>query len=206
MTVAKIKVILVEDQVLVREALCALLSLQEKIEVVGQAPSGQAGLALVGVKQPDVVLLDVQMADGNGLWATGEILRTYPNVRCLLLTTFAKDEYLSDAIAIGASGYLLKDTPIEQVVEAIETVMAGGTWIAPSMSNRLRDIMRQDKLNEREKRVLQLADSGMTNREIAQVLYLAEGSVKNLWTELLRKLEAKNRVEALATARKRGII
>ncbi|PSR24813.1 response regulator transcription factor [Sulfobacillus thermosulfidooxidans] len=201
-----IRIMIIEDQSLVRDALVALLSLQPAIEVIGYAASGQEGVELVRNLKPDVVLLDIQMPRGDGIWATREIRRLCPDVRCLLLTTFAKDEYLRQGLAAGASGYVLKDTPTDEVVRAIEAVLEGKMWITPSMQARLSELFQQDALTERERKVLQLAQNGATNRQIAAALFLAEGSVKNLWTEIFSKLSAKNRVEAIAIAREKGII
>ncbi|WP_053959826.1 response regulator transcription factor [Sulfobacillus thermosulfidooxidans] len=200
------RIMIIEDQSLVREALVALLSMQPAIEVLGYAASGQEGVELARTMGPDVVLLDIQMPHGDGIWATREIRRTCPGVRCLLLTTFAKDEYLRQGLAAGASGYVLKDTPTDEVVRAIEAVLQGKTWITPSMQARLADLFQEETLTERERKVLQLAQNGATNRQIAAALFLAEGSVKNLWTEIFSKLSAKNRVEAIAIAREKGII
>ena len=201
-----IRVIVVEDQWLVRDALVALLSLQSSIEVVGQGASGKEGVALALDLRPDVALLDIQMADGDGIWAVNEIHRLAPSISCLLLTTFAKDDYLRQGLAAGASGYVLKDTPTQEVVQAIEKALAGHTWIAPSMQSRLPEMFRPEGLSNRERSVLKLAEKGATNREIAAQLFLAEGSVKNMWTEIFGKLSAKNRVEAIAIARDKGII
>ncbi|MCL5015093.1 MAG: response regulator transcription factor [Firmicutes bacterium] len=201
-----IRIIVIEDQWLVRDALVALLSLQPSIEVIGHGASGKEGVTLAAELQPDVALLDIQMADGDGIWAVREIRRLVPSVRCLLLTTFAKDDYLRQGLEAGASGYVLKDTPTAGVVQAIEQALAGKIWIAPSMQSRLPGMFRPDALSKRERTVLKLAESGATNREIAAQLYLAEGSVKNLWTEIFGKLSAKNRVEAIAIARDKGII
>ncbi len=201
-----IRIIVVEDQCLVRDALVALLSLQPSIEVVGYGSSGTEGVALASALKPDVPLVDIQMADGDGIWAIKEIHRHAPSIRCLLLTTFAKDDYLRQGLAAGASGYVLKDTPTQEVVHAIEEALAGRTWIAPSMQSRLSGMFQPDALSERERTVLKMAETGATNREIAQQLFLAEGSVKNLWTDILGKLSARNRVEALAIARDKGFI
>ncbi|MDA8194279.1 MAG: response regulator transcription factor [Thermaerobacter sp.] len=203
---SRVSVLVVEDQELVREALAALLSLQSSLDVVGQAASGRIGVEMAARLRPDVVLLDVQMADGDGIWATREIRQTVPACRCLLLTTFAKDSYLAEGMAAGASGYLLKDAPTREVVAAIQTVLAGGTWIAPGMTGRLGAILQAEPISERERQVLALAELGLTNREISRHLFMAEGSIKNLFSEVMRKLGARNRVEALARARERGII
>ncbi len=113
---------------------------------------------------------------------------------------------MRQGLAAGASGYVLKDTPTKEVVQAIEAALANQTWIAPSMQSRLSEMFRPDRLNDRERNMLQLAEKGATNREIAAQLFLAEGSVKNMWTEIFSKLSAKNRVEAIAIARNQGII
>lgn len=205
-----IRVVVIEDQTLVRNALAALLQLQAPlIEVAGEAANGRDGVALVGTTHPDVALLDIQMPDGDGISAAEQIRLQHPHTRTLLLTTFAKDAYLTRGLEAGAKGYVLKDTPIEQIeqlVEAIQAVAQNRLWISPAMEARWTPWMKGNALSDREQEILTMAATGMTNREIATELFMAEGSVKNLWTEILQKLEAKNRVEAIAVARSRGLI
>lgn len=202
-----IRVVVIEDQALVRDALAALLRMQSPlIDVVGDAANGRDGVALVGRIHPDVALLDIQMPDGDGIWAAEQIRKQYPDTRALLLTTFAKDAYLTRGLEAGAMGYVLKDTPVDQLVEAIQAVVQGRLWISPAMQARWTPWMKESALSAREQEILAMAATGMTNREIAAALFMAEGSIKNLWTEILQKLEAKNRVEAIAAARSRGLI
>ncbi len=202
-----IRVVVIEDQALVRDALAALLRMQSPlIDVVGDAANGRDGVALVGRTHPDAALLDIQMPDGDGIWAAEQIRQQYPETRTLLLTTFAKDAYLTRGLEAGAKGYVLKDTPVNQLVEAIQAVVQGRLWISPAMQARWTPWMKENALTAREQEILGMAATGMTNRAIAAALFMAEGSVKNLWTEILQKLEAKNRVEAIAVARSRGLI
>ncbi|MCL5117143.1 MAG: response regulator transcription factor [Firmicutes bacterium] len=202
-----IRIVVIEDQALVREALVALLQLQAPaIAVVGQASGGHEGLVVIERTRPDVALVDIQMPDGDGITATDAIRQQFPATRCLLLTTFAKDAYLTRGLEAGARGYVLKDTPVKELVDAISAVAENRLWISPAMQIRWNPGLRPSLLTEREHHVLQLAATGMTNRQIADQLFLAEGSVKNLWTEMLQKLQAKNRVEAIAIARSRGLI
>lgn len=202
-----VRVVVIEDQALVREALVALLQFKtSEIEVVGQAAGGREGVSLVEETRPDVALLDIQMPDGDGIAAAEAIYRQYPTCRCLLLTTFAKDGYLTRGLEAGARGYVLKDAPVNELAEAILAVAQNRLWISPAMQTRWTPDLRHSILTEREHQVIELAATGMTNRQIAEQLFLAEGSVKNVWTEMLQKLQAKNRVEAIAIARARGFI
>ena len=202
-----VRVVVVEDQGLVREALVALLQLQgPAVEVVGQAGGGREGLVVIETTRPDVALLDIQMPDGDGIAAAHAISRECPATRCLLLTTFAKDAYLTRGLEAGARGYVLKDAPVGELVDAILAVAQGRLWISPAMQTRWASALRESPLTDREQQILRLAATGMTNRQIAEHLFLVEGSVKNLWTELLQKLQARNRVEAIAIARSRGVI
>lgn len=202
-----IRIVVIEDQALVRQALVALFELQgPDLIVVGQAPSGKEGIKLVAHTMPDVALLDIQMADGDGISATQTITQNYPKTRCLLLTTFAKDAYLMRGLDAGARGYVLKDTPIQGLVQAIRAVADGQLWISKEMQSRWTPWSKDTMLSERELEIVRLASTGMTNRDIAGALYMAEGTIKNLWTEILQKMDAKNRVEAIATARSRGFV
>lgn len=126
--------------------------------------------------------------------------------RRFLLTTFAKDDYLVQGLAAGARGYLLKDIPVAEVGQAIEEVVRGHTWIIPTMQGRLGEILSLESITPRERQLLALAETGATNRQIAETLHLAEGSVKNVRTEIFRKLSVHNRVEAVACARDKGLI
>lgn len=202
-----IGVVVIEDQALVRQALVALLQLHgPDIVVVGQAQSGREGIEVVARTRPAVALLDIQMADGDGISATRSITSLYPATHCLLLTTFAKDAYLMRGLDAGARGYVLKDTPVQSLVEAIRAAAEGRLWISKEMQSRWTPWSRDTMLTERELEIVALAATGMTNRDIAQALFMAEGTIKNLWTEILQKMDAKNRVEAIATARARGFV
>jgi two-component system response regulator DesR len=202
-----IRVVVIEDQTLVREALVALLSLRpEEIRIEGQAAGGVEGLALVRRVHPDVALIDIQMEGGDGISAVQAIAAELPATRCLLLTTFAKEGYLTRGLAAGARGYVLKDTPVDELADAIRAAAENRLWISPAMQALWNPANRADLLSERDSAILSFAATGMTNREIANQMHLAEGSIKNIWTEILQKLGAKNRVEAIATARARGLV
>jgi two-component system response regulator DesR len=207
MSSPSIRVVVIEDQTLVREALVALLTLRpEEIRVEGHASGGVEGLALVRRVQPDVALIDIQMEGGDGISAVQAIAAEQPATRCLLLTTFAKEGYLTRGLAAGARGYVLKDTPVDELADAIRAAAENRLWISPAMQALWNPSNRADLLSERDSAILSLAATGMTNREIANQMHLAEGSIKNIWTEILQKLGAKNRVEAIATARARGLV
>lgn len=197
-----IRVVLVEDQSMVRGALAALLELQSDIEVVGQAGNGSEALELVERLAPDVVLTDIEMPELTGLELAGEIARRHLPTRVVVLTTFARSGYLRRALDAGATGYLLKDSPAEALADAIRNVHAGARAIDPELA---RDAWTErDPLSDRERRVLRLAGDGMPTATIAAKLSLSEGTVRNYLSEAIAKLNAANRTDAARIARERG--
>jgi DNA-binding NarL/FixJ family response regulator len=201
-----ISLLLVDDQNLIRQGLKALLELEPDIQVIGEAENGVIAIERVRTLQPNVVLMDIRMPVMDGVNATKEICQQFPLVNILMLTTFDDDTYVSAAIEHGAKGYLLKDTPSEEIAAAIRAVDRGYTHLAPGM---LAKIMsgRNDKvaatlpteieeLTPRELEVLKLIAKGANNREIAQVLYISEGTVKNHVTNLLNRLNLRDRTQA----------
>ena len=212
-----IRVVLVDDQTLVRQGIRSLLSLAPQIEVVGEASDGEEGLAVVARERPDVVLLDIRMPRKNGLEVLRELQAADALPPTIVLTTFDDDELLLDAVRAGAKGYLLKDVSLEALTAAIDAVSGGGTMIRPAMTERvLRGLehVRRDydtmspaePLTAREVEVLRLMAGGYSNREIAEALGTAEGTVKNHASSILGKLGVRDRTRAVLTALERGLL
>ncbi len=208
---AMIKILLVDDQNLIRQGLKALLELELDLQIVGEAENGQIAIDQVTALQPQVVLMDIRMPVMDGVTATREICRQFPHVNILVLTTFDDDTYVSAAIESGAKGYLLKDTPSEEIAAAIRAVDRGYTHLAPgmmakAMSGRVNDPrvalpLELVELTPRELEVLKLIATGDNNREIAQQLYISEGTVKNHVTNLLSRLNLRDRTQAAIYAK-----
>jgi DNA-binding NarL/FixJ family response regulator len=201
-----IRLLLVDDQPNFRASLAELLSLQEDLEVVGQANHGQEAITLTHQLQPDVILMDVRMPVCDGVTATREIHQTYPWIRILVLTTFDEDEYIQKSLQAGALGYLLKNTPAKQLAESIRVLYQGygqlGPTIAPKVFSQITSPSTPRKpnyeqiLSAREIEVLKLVAQGKTNREIATLLYITEGTVKNHITHILSQLGLNSRTQA----------
>jgi len=202
-----IRILLVDDQNLICEGLKAMLSLEDDLEIIGIADNGEKAVKIVSTLQPDVVLMDMRMPVMDGKEATAIITKNYPNTKVIVLTTFDDDEYISDAISAGAKGYLLKDMPLEELVQAIKFVYRGYTQLGPGMleklltnnSNKNQSIESNShelsELTPRERDVLHLIAKGFTNREIAGELYITEGTVKTHVTHLLTRLNLRNRAQ-----------
>lgn len=203
-----IRVLLVDDQSLIRQGLKALLELEPDLQVVGEAENGQIALQLVETLQPDVVLMDVRMPVMDGVAATREIGRN-ACTKVLVLTTFDDDEYVAAALRYGAMGYLLKDTPSEELAAAIRAVDKGYTQLGPGLVEKIMAKVpvaapakpaspppTWAELTPREQEVLQLIATGASNREIAQALYISEGTVKNHVTNILNRLNLRDRTQA----------
>jgi Response regulator containing a CheY-like receiver domain and an HTH DNA-binding domain len=220
---SQIRVVLVDDQQLVRAGLAMVINSQPDLAVVGQAGDGAQALRLVLTTPCDVVLMDVRMPGLDGLEATRQILaeadrRGTTPPRVVMLTTYDLDEYLLTAIRAGASGFLLKNTPPEDLLSAIRTVHTGDAVIAPSATRRLLDHVanaapepvpadsRLDTLTERETDVLTLIARGLSNAEIGGELYLSETTVKTHVRHLLAKLEVRDRVQAVVLAHESGLL
>jgi two-component system response regulator DesR len=197
-----IRVIIVEDQTMVRGALAALLELQPDIDVVGQAGNGVEALSLIEREAPDVVLTDIEMPEMTGLELATEIAKRQLPLRVVVLTTFARSGYLRRALDAGAAGYLLKDSPAETLADAVRNVRAGVRVIDPELA---RDAWTErDPLSDRERRVLRLAGEGLPSAAIASKLSLSEGTVRNYLSDAIAKLNAANRTDAARIARERG--
>ncbi|BAZ07113.1 response regulator [Calothrix sp. NIES-3974] len=211
----KIRLLLVDDQEIFRQGLASLLSLEDDLEVVGEAANGKQAIALSHELQPDVILMDIRMPICDGVVATQEIHQRFPWMKILVLTTFDEDEYIWKSLQAGASGYLLKSTPAIQLATAIRTLHQGhcqlGPTIAPKLFAQLRYPQEEPckpspsqqlaNLSEREQQVLSLIAQGKSNREIAQILFLSEGTVKNYVTQILNHLELRDRTQAALWAR-----
>jgi DNA-binding NarL/FixJ family response regulator len=217
-----IKVVLVDDEQLVRSGLRLILETEDDIEVVGEAGDGREGVDLTRRLDPDVVLMDVQMPVLNGIEATREIvaLGRDESSRVVILTTFDLDEYVYEALKAGASGFLLKRTPAEDLVAGIRVIAAGDGLLAPSVTHRLIENYRQrqqslapprdasllDDLTHREREVLVLVARGMTNGDIATHLFLSEGTVKTHVKRIFSKLSLHDRTQAVILAYEVGLV
>jgi len=197
-----IRVVVAEDQSMVLGALAALLDIEPEIEVVGQARDGREALALVRQHNADVLLTDIEMPVMTGLELTAEVARNQPTTRVIILTTFARSGYLRRALDAGASGYLLKDSPAEELANAVRRVHLGGRAIDPELAREAWT--ERDPLNDRERQVLRMAAEGMASGAIAASLGLSDGTVRNYLSDAISKLGASNRVEAARTARAKG--
>jgi DNA-binding NarL/FixJ family response regulator len=204
-----IRLLLVDDQILICQGLKAMLALEADLEIVGMAHDGQAAIDQVAALQPDVVLMDVRMPVMDGREATRAIAQQYPDTKVLVLSTFDDDQYITDAMRAGAKGYLLKDMPSEELAQAIRFVRLGYTQLAPGLMEKLVTGMNTApapaaskeptpelaQLTPREREVLTLIGSGSTNRDIAQALFISEGTVKTHVTHLLSRLGLRNRAQ-----------
>ena len=209
------KVIICDDQAIVRDGLELLLKLEKDIEVVGLAQDGAEAVDLVSKTSPDLVLMDLQMPGMNGVEATRKICALYPNTRVLVLTTFDNDEWVFDAIRAGASGYLLKDTPRGKVIEAIRGSVTGRSYLDPLITGKLLNVVASqqeqpstliiDRLTEREVEVLRLLARGLSNSEIARELHLSEGTVRNHVSAIFSKLDVPDRTQAAILAIRHGL-
>lgn len=194
-----IRVVIAEDQAMVLGALAALLEIEGDFEVVGRAHDGEEALALCTKLRPDVLLTDIEMPKKSGLELAAAVRGT---TKVIILTTFARGGYLRRALESGASGYLLKDSPAEQLANAVRRVAAGGRAVAPELAAEAWS--EPDPLTDRERQVLRMAGEGQTSADIAAALNLSEGTVRNYLSEAISKLGAGNRVEAARIAREKG--
>jgi DNA-binding NarL/FixJ family response regulator len=210
-----VRVLLADDQALFREALTTLLEVQPGIEVVGEAGNGEEAVRRAAELRPDVVLMDLRMPVLDGIAATARLTAEQPGVRVLALTTFDDDEDLFAALRAGAVGYLLKDVSAARLVEALDAAVRGESVLQPSVAAKLvARVARlpataapaEHPLTDREIDVVRLLADGLSNREIAAALFLAEGTVKNLVTAVLAKLDVRDRTQAALRARDLGIV
>ncbi|GIJ80227.1 DNA-binding response regulator, NarL/FixJ family, contains REC and HTH domains [Micromonospora phaseoli] len=211
------RVVIVDDQTLIRQGIRGLLEVAE-IDVVGEADDGRTALAVVAQTSPDVILLDLRMPRFDGIWTLEQLRAGDIDIPVLVLTTFDDDELVLGALRAGARGYLLKDVTLNQLTRAIRALADGGTLIAPSITDRMLRAIRSgpsplgpeaasvQSLTEREQEVLRLVARGYSNREIAEVFFLAEGTVKNHVSMILTKLGARDRTNAVLRALHEGIL
>jgi DNA-binding NarL/FixJ family response regulator len=216
-TESRVRVLIVDDDALMREGLRGILSRDPTIEVLGEARDGRDALYRARLLRPEVVLMDVRMPDLDGISATRELLRASPDVRVVILTTFEDDDYIFGALSAGASGFLLKRTSPEDLVAAVHTIAAGDSLLSPSVTSRViarmaeqpgpdaaRDA-RLDELTPREREVLELIARGLSNGEIGARLLIEESTVKTHVKRLLAKLGARDRVQAVIFAYETGL-
>ena len=197
-----IRILLAEDQAMVRGALSALLGLEPDIEVLGAAADGELAWRELQRLQPDVLVTDIEMPGLTGLELAQRIQRHGMKVKVVIVTTFARQGFLRRALDAGVCGYLLKDAPAEHLAEALRTVHRGGRAIAPELA--IEAWSEPDPLNERERQVLRLAGEGLAANDIASQLNLSHGTVRNYLSEAIGKLGVGNRIEAYRLARQKG--
>ena len=197
-----IRILLAEDQTLLLGALGALLNLEHDLDVVGRAEDGDQAKQQIESLMPDLVISDIEMPGMTGLDLAEWMQQAHPHIRLLILTTFARPGYLRRALEAGVRGYLLKETPAEQLADAVRKIQSGQRMIAPELALTAFD--SHDPLTHRERQVLRLAGEGIANAEIGRRLHLAEGTVRNYLSEAVHKLNADNRIEAWRIARDQG--
>lgn len=203
---SSIRILLADDHSVVRMGLEALISTEPGLSVVGHASDGNEAVLQYRLLQPDVVLMDLLMPNKNGTQAVAQIRSEYPTARILILSTSDGDDDVYRALQAGASGYILKSSPGEQLIPAIHTVMRGGKWIPPEIARSLANRSLREELSHREIQVLRELASGGSNKEIAAVLGITEHTVKAHLKNILAKLPARDRTEAVTIALQRGII
>lgn len=210
-----IRILIAEDQTIVREALCKLLDFEEDIEVVGEAKNGLEAISRVKDFVPDIVLMDINMPEVDGVEATRVIKKESPHTKIIILTVHKEEEHLFSAIKAGAIGYIVKETSSKNLLETIRAVFQGETLLSPSIAiqllNEFKQITEKEKsrdlfssLTKREQEVLKQISTGKSNKEIAEILYISEATVKTHITNILQKLHVNDRTQAAIYALKRG--
>jgi len=204
-----IKLLLADDQDILTEGLKLILGSEEDIEIVGTADNGKKAYELCRIRKPDLVLMDIQMPEVNGVEATAMIKKDFPNIKIIVLTTFNDDEYIYEALKNGASGYLLKDTSTAEILKAVRTVYKGGALIQSEIAVKVIDKFSQlaqkteykyidprvELLTDREIEICRLIAEGKSNKEISEELFLSQGTVKNHITKILLKLDLRDRTQ-----------
>lgn len=222
-----IRVVLVDDTRMFRDGLRLVIDLEEGMSVVGVAGNGAEGVEVVGREQPDVVLMDIRMPELDGVEATRQVKARWPQIHVIILTTYSDDEFIFEALKAGAVGYMVKDLPASELVQAIRTVQQGGALIPPAIAARLvaeyariaaggatsspqaaaePQRSRVADLTVRETEILGLVAKGLSNKEIAERLFLSEGTVKNYVSAIFAKLHARDRAQAIAMAHRQGLV
>lgn len=209
------KILVCDDQAVIRDGLELLLKLERDVEVVGTAADGSEALGIIARSNPDLVLMDLKMPGMNGIEATRQIRAHFPNVRVLVLTTYDDEQWVLDAIRAGAAGYLLKDTPREEIMKAIRGTLGGKTFVDPGVAGKLLNRVTTNQvqpettlsgqLTEREMEVLRLIAHGLSNTEIASRLHLSDGTVRNHVSAILSKLGVADRTQAAIIAIQHGL-
>jgi len=201
-----IKVLLVDDEKLIRDGLKIILDSYDDIEIVGSACNGMEAYLICGKSFVDIILMDIRMPDFDGVQGTKLIKKEYPSIKIIILTTFSDMEYIQDALHYGASGYLLKDSDYDLIYQSIKTAHVGNVVIHPNVAGKLlnhetiekhssKEIQKQYDLSNQDIKIIQAVAEGKSNKEIAEVFYLSEGTIKNSITQILGKLELKNRTQ-----------
>jgi DNA-binding NarL/FixJ family response regulator len=213
-----IRILIVDDQALFREGLRTLLSVQPEYEVVAEASNGEEAIQFVGEYKPDIVLMDLRMPVMDGVVATRKLHDDFPAIKVIVLTTFDDDENVFEGLRAGAVGYLLKDVSSHKLFEAINAAAKGEYFLLPSITAKIVSELKRvslpisipqeiiDPLSGRELEILRLVSEGLSNKEIAEKLVIAEGTVKNHLSSILAKLSARDRMQAVLIARKIGLI
>jgi len=219
MRIVTIRILIAEDQPLVRRGAAHLLSLEPDMDVVGQASNGVEAVEMARALQPDVVLMDLHMPVKGGVAATREITQSQPATQILVLTTLDDDETVFEAVRAGAQAYLLKDADEDELLETVRALKRGESRLTPQIARKVLDQFRRlttappapgqaaaraatrESLNDKEERILQLICEGMSNRQIAQAMFLAEGTIKNYVSRIMEKLHANTRTELAALVR-----
>jgi DNA-binding NarL/FixJ family response regulator len=217
MTPPRVRVLIVDDDALMRAGLRGVLASDEGIELVGEADDGRQAAYRTRLLKPDVVLMDVRMPDLDGISATREVLTAFPEVKVVILTTFEQDDYIFGALNAGASGFLLKRTRPEELIAAIHTIASGDSLLSPSVTSRVIEQMaglpapdakrdpRLEELTAREREVLEQVARGLSNAEIAAALVIEESTVKTHLKRILTKLGVRDRVQAVIFAYESGL-
>lgn len=211
-----INVLICDDQLIVCEGLKHILETDPALKVIGTVNDGQEAVEFIAAQKPDLVLMDLKMPVMNGVIATRKIMQLHLQVRVLVLTTYDDDEWIFDAIRAGASGYLLKDTPPRELIQAIHGTMEGKSYVDPNVTGKLlNNIAHHSRpepqsshinLSEREKEVLKMMAQGLTNADIARQLYLTEGTVRNYTSDIFRKLGVSDRTQAVVVGLRSGLV
>lgn len=201
-----IRILIVDDHPVVRAGLTSMLGTQADFEIIASASSGEEALAMTAAKGPDIVLLDLRMSGMSGVETILEMKRAGHSVRVIVLTSFETDEDIYRAVQAGAQGYLVKDTPLKEMVEAIKTVHSGKRYLPRDIAARLAERMMRANLTVRELEILKMLSKGLTNKQIGHALGISDNTAKNHVNSIIDKLEVSDRTEAATTAIQRGLI